>query len=152
MTSILALEVNANVGEYNGGFDDWLKHQKSDTSNTSGDQNSRISKGSPDDNHRTRSADRKQPQKLSYNEQRTLKLQKQELDALPERIEEIETELHQLQLEMADSTFYQQEEATIIECTERMKSLEENLEEAYRRWQELEKIMDKMSFYLETES
>ena len=78
-------------------------------------------------------------------------LQKQELDVLPERIEKLEAELHQLQLKMADSSFYQQDEAAIIKSTERMKALEENLEAAYLRWQELEKIIDEKSIFLETD-
>jgi len=148
VTSVLALEPNAKVGEYNGGYDDWLKHQKSYANELPENQDSLNSRRHPNNNHQ----DRKQPHKLSYNEKRTLHLQKQELDVLPERIENLETELHQLQLKMADSSFYQQDEAAIIKSTDRMKTLEENLEAAYSRWQELEKIIEEKSIYLESES
>lgn len=147
VTNVLALEANAEVGEYNGGYDDWLKHQKSDTNQSPENQAARNLKRHPNNNHR----DRRQTHKLSYNEKRTLHLQKQELDVLPERIEKLEAELHQLQLKMADSSFYQQDEAAIIRSKERMKTLEENLEAAYLRWQELEKIIDEKSIFLETE-
>ena len=147
VTSVLALEANAKVGEYNGGYDDWLKNQKSDTNQSPENQAARNLIRHPNNNHR----DRRQPHKLSYNEKRTLHLQKQELDVLPERIEKLEAELHQLQLKMADSSFYQQDEAAIIKSTERMKALEENLEAAYLRWQELEKIIDEKSIFLETD-
>lgn len=151
VTSVLALNGDAHVGEYNGGYDDWLKHQKSSSDGNSENQPSRNSRTSPGNNHWSTQMARKQLHKLSYNEQRTLQLQKKELEILPDRIEKLETELHQLQLEMADSSFYQQEEAAIIRSTERMKSLEEALEAAYLRWQELEKTMDEMSFFLENE-
>ena len=78
-----------------------------------------------------------------------MQLNKQELEVLPERIDRLEAELHQLQLEMSGSTFYQQEETTIVNAVERMKSLEEDLAASYLRWQELEKIVNEMSVFLE---
>lgn len=144
-TSVLSLEGNAQVEEYNGGYDDWLKHQKDNRVTNPQKENSRSPKTTAGHNGRATQMSRERSSKLSYNERRTLQLQKQELEQVPERIEKLEAELHRLQTEMASSSFYQQDEAAIIQSTERMKSLEDSLETAYKRWQELEKIMEEMS-------
>jgi len=152
VTSVLTLSGEAHVGEFNGGYDDWLKHHETDVSEDSEGSSDQKSKAHSNNNQREMQPDRKQsPYKLSYNEKRALQLNKQELEVLPERIERLEAELHQLQLEMAGSTFYQQEETTIVNAVERMKSLEDDLETSYLRWQELEKKVSEMSVFLESE-
>ena len=143
-TSVLSLEGNAQVEEYNGGYDDWLKHQKDNRVTNPPKETSRSPKTTAGPDGRAAQISLERSSKLSYNERRTLQLQKQELEEVPERIEKLEAELHWLQTEMASSSFYQQDEAAIIQSTERMKFLEDSLETAYTRWQELEKIMEEM--------
>ncbi len=69
---------------------------------------------------------------MTYKEQR-------ELESLPERIETLEAELAELHQRMADPAFYRQAPAAIISVSNRLQSLQKDVAEAYRRWEELEK-------------
>jgi ATP-binding cassette subfamily F protein uup len=68
---------------------------------------------------------------LTYKEQR-------ELAALPERIETLETELGQLHQTTADPAFYRQAPGEITRIKSRLESLQNEIAETYRRWEELE--------------
>jgi ATP-binding cassette subfamily F protein uup len=59
---------------------------------------------------------------------------------LPARIEEYESEIAALHREMAEPQFYLQPGATIAAEQARLKQLEEQLEAAYQRWEELEPL------------
>jgi ATP-binding cassette subfamily F protein uup len=69
--------------------------------------------------------------RLTYKEQR-------ELEALPGRIETLETELDELHQTTADPTFYRQPPEEIVRIKARLQSLEKDIAEAYLRWEELE--------------
>jgi ATP-binding cassette subfamily F protein uup len=69
--------------------------------------------------------------KLSYKEKR-------ELEALPARIEALESEQSELQARMAQADFYRQPGATITAALDRLEALGTELEECYGRWQSLE--------------
>ena len=69
--------------------------------------------------------------KLSYKDQR-------ELDALPGKIEQLETEQAQLQATMGDAGFYQQSHEQVNETLERLQAVEEELEACFGRWETLE--------------
>ncbi len=70
--------------------------------------------------------------KLSYNEQR-------ELEKLPILLEELEEKIVKLQTEIADPTFFQQEHNIIDKKLTELSQAEQELEEAFIRWEELEK-------------
>jgi ATP-binding cassette subfamily F protein uup len=69
--------------------------------------------------------------KLSYKE-------KHELEALPERIESLETQLGELQKKTADPTFYEQPGEEIACGLQQLAELETELGAAYERWEILE--------------
>ncbi len=68
---------------------------------------------------------------MTYKEQR-------ELEALPQRIEALEAELGELHQLTADPAFYRKAPAEIISVKSRLQSLQSDVAEAYRRWEELE--------------
>ncbi|MBE3039066.1 MAG: ABC transporter ATP-binding protein, partial [Chloroflexi bacterium] len=76
--------------------------------------------------------------KLTYKEQRALEAEKRELAELPERIEALESEQHALTAAMAAPAFYQRDSAEIALAANRLKQLEEELAQAFMRWEELE--------------
>ena len=78
--------------------------------------------------------------KLSYKEQRALEAQQKELAELPQRIEKLEADIHSLTAEMASPVFYQQDSAEITRVVEQLKSMQDELAQAYHRWEELEKL------------
>lgn len=70
--------------------------------------------------------------RLSYKESR-------ELEALPQRIETLETERDETVTVLSSPEFYARNDATqIASVTARLQTLERELEEAYERWEELE--------------
>ena len=77
-------------------------------------------------------------QKLTYKEQRLIDAQKRQLAEQPQRIESLEAEQHRLTSQMAEPAFYQQDSAEITRSANRLKELEEELAQAYLRWEELE--------------
>jgi ATP-binding cassette subfamily F protein uup len=77
--------------------------------------------------------------KLSYKEQRALESQKMELAELPRRIEKLEADIHSLTVEMSAPSFYQQNSTQITQVVNRLKEMQDELTQAYHRWEELER-------------
>ena len=125
VTSTLVFEGEGRIGEYVGGYSDW-QQQRPAPSSTEGEKE----RAAPAREAKRERAER--PRKRSYKEQR-------ELDALPERIEQLEAELAEVQQQLSDPAVYEQQGADgLAGLGERLKALEEALEAAYARWEELE--------------
>ena len=78
---------------------------------------------------RVGAADR--PRRLTFKE-------RQEIDALPQQIEALETEQHRLYQTMADTAIYQQGGDEVVRVSARLAEVERDLAEAYARWEQLE--------------
>ena len=126
-TSVLAFEGNGQVYEYIGGYDDWLRQRRPPSS----PQAEQAAIGSP---KREKSRPpQERLRKRTFNEQR-------ELEALPERIELLEREQAELHQKLADPEFYRQNSDEVRTFKRKLASLEQELEEAYIRWEALEAI------------
>jgi ABC transport system ATP-binding/permease protein len=118
-TSVLSLE-NGIVKEYNGGYDDYLRHQKPDTPTP-----------------KPQKSDKKEVVK----KQRSLSnSEKKELESLPELIEKLETEHTELVSNMSRPDYYQTSELTPERAASALARLEEKQEKAFARWEELEAL------------
>jgi len=133
VTSSLVMEGNGRVGDYVGGYTDWLRQRPIAQ---------RIAAAAA-------SAPRLTPQvaakpaapapvavepakrKLSYREQR-------ELEQLPARIEVLDGEIAGLTAQIQDPAFYRQPAEAVSAANARLSSLQSELEQAYARWQALE--------------
>ncbi|WP_022834832.1 ATP-binding cassette domain-containing protein [Salisaeta longa] len=127
VTRTLALEGDGQVGQYPGGYDDYLRQRPDPTPAGDGGDGSSAAA-------RTASAPakpKKQTKSLHYNESK-------ELAALPEKIEALEDEKAALEEEMADPAFYDQEAAAITDASKRLDALAQAIEDAYDRWATLE--------------
>ncbi len=122
VTSTLVLEGDGRIKEYAGGYDDWLQQRPEILPPTA-----KPSTARPEPKQQSLSRGRR----LSYKEQR-------EREALPQRIETLEAELGELHRAMADPAFYRKPSAEIVGVNSRLQSLEADVAEAYRRWEELE--------------
>lgn len=128
VTSSLVFEGNGRVVEYAGGYDDWL------TQRLDGDEQRQA----PSSQEKTEQKERPKKvkaAKLSYKEER-------ELEALPQRIEAMESEQQELYDRIADPAFYQQDPAGPAKANERLAALEMELAAAYSRWEELEQLAE----------
>ncbi len=128
VTSTLVFEGDGQIKEYDGGYDDWVR-QKSAQAASSNEERARDAK------KKTRNESADKPRKLTFNEQR-------ELEKLPARIEELETEQAALHEKMAAPTFYQQGGSEIAEATQRLEQLEAELSHVFERWELLEGLRD----------
>ncbi len=122
VTSTLVLEGEGRVGEYPGGYADWLQQRRA--------AESPAAKAAPAPPKREKPAG---PRKLTYNEAR-------ELQALPARIEALETEQQDLYTRMADANFHRLDPAEIAQLKERDAALPAELTVLYARWAELEQL------------
>ena len=122
VTSSLVFTGNGKVEEIIGGYDDWLEQKPAPRVNT-------------EKKPKTVAPVRKErPRKLTFKE-------KKELEELPLTIEILETEQAALHATLADPTFYQQGNSEkITAAQQRLEEVEQQLEAAYGRWQELEQI------------
>ena len=123
VTSTLVLEGEGRVKEYAGGYDDWLLQRQPE---------SPAPEPAPAKAKPARPP-QERPRRLTYKEQR-------ELETLPQRIEVLEAALGPLHQVMADPALYRQDPAEIIKTKNSLQSLEKDIAEAYRRWEELESL------------
>ena len=125
-TSVIAFEPDG-PREYVGGYSDWQRQRQ-----PIAEAAKPKPAGQPFVGQETASPPTK-PKKLSYKDQR-------ELEQLPQRIEQLETELAALHQTMAEPAFYQQPAETIAARQQEMKTLEATVAEAYARWEALEQL------------
>lgn len=128
VTSILVLEGNGRVEEYVGGYSNWIEHGGKLTS---------LDKPATDSSEATKAPPTAKPspsnsvtRKLSFKEQR-------ELDQLPEKIEEMELRLSQLETEIAEPGFYQQDHTVTEAKLKVLADLANELQASYERWETL---------------
>ncbi|HEY3278158.1 MAG TPA: ATP-binding cassette domain-containing protein [Syntrophorhabdaceae bacterium] len=128
VTSTIVFEGDGQLEEYVGGYDDWLRQRKSPAPEITPLKDEKPkSKRTP-----------KEKQKLSYKESK-------ELDALPPLIETLEEEKVRLQTTLSSPEFYAgRDMAKINSANDRLKRLEEELDEAYRRWEELDTLAGRL--------
>jgi ATP-binding cassette subfamily F protein uup len=122
-------EGGGRVVEYVGGYEDWLRQRGSEPAAPAPKQAKPRKPRQP----KPAAAPKPKPAKLSYKDQR-------ELEALPARIEALESEQDGLHAAMADPAFYQQDKAAIAAAKQRAEVLERELSEAYQRWEALEEF------------
>lgn len=125
VTSVLVFEGEGRVGEYIGGYADWFalseQNKKTEAARVAAET---VKKEKP------KSAPAK---KLSYKEQR-------ELEQLPERIEQLETLQSELTAQIGSADFYKQSQDKVAEVLERVNTVEQELAQAYSRWDELDAL------------
>ena len=139
VTSTFSFEGGGRVQEYIGGYGDWLRQT---ASQTRAQRATKDTKEKAEEDRRAASAaalsvaldpvsEPPRKRRLSYKEQR-------ELDAMPERIEALESEQRQLNATVAGPDFYKETADRIHTALARAETLQQELSEAYRRWDELE--------------
>ena len=123
VSSTLVLTGDGTVREFVGGYDDWLNQAAAEsTAALQAAQKASPEKGKPQ---------KEKVRKLSFNDQR-------ELEALPERIAAIEKEQAALHARLADPDFYRSAGGEVAVLNARLAGLEQELEAAFLRWDELE--------------
>jgi ATP-binding cassette subfamily F protein uup len=123
VSSTLVLEGEGQVGEYIGGYTDWLR-QRPEARRL---QAEKVTAAAPVAVAEPAKAKRK----LSYKDAR-------ELEQLPVRIEQLEADIAAKTAAMNDPGFYQQDNAAILRANDALAAVQAELDAAYARWSELD--------------
>ena len=124
VTSTFAFEGNGAIHEYDGGYDDYVRQRPdspADESTASTDK---------ERGRKPKAAKASKPAKLSYRE-------REELDGLPDRIEQLETRQTELHVSMADPEFFKQPGDAVAKAAAEIESISTELEQLVERWEEL---------------
>jgi len=126
VSSTLVLEGDGRVGEYIGGYSDWLRQRT--PSGATADAPTRTSAPVPAPSPAPAAVAKR---KLSFKDQR-------ELELLPTRIEQLEAAVAEHTAAMNEPAFFQQSSAAIIQANDALARLQAELDAAYARWAELD--------------
>jgi len=121
VTSTLVMEGKGQVGEYVGGYSDWLR-QRPDPAPPS---------VTPETTKPKPARKKPTPAKLSYKLAR-------ELEQLPEKVEALEAEIERIGERLNDPDFYRQAPEEIARINAKARDLQQELDQAYQRWEALE--------------
>jgi len=124
VTSTFVFEGNGVIGDYVGGYQDWLR-QKS------------LPKPAVSTTKEIKEV--KAKKKPSTSRKLTNKEQK-ELESLPASIEALEKEQASIAAQLADPAFYQKEPALFNKAREKLEQIEQDHARAFSRWEELEAL------------
>jgi ATP-binding cassette subfamily F protein uup len=123
VSSTLVLEGEGRIGEYVGGYTDWLRQRPAA-------QPAAPSAGKPVANV-TSPSQAAAKRKLSFKDQRAL-------ERLPAHIEQLESEIAAQATAMNEPAFFQQDSIAIVQANQKLAALQAELEAAYARWAELD--------------
>ncbi len=124
VTSTLVFEENGRVSEYAGGYDDWLLQRPEPKEAPRSGKKGRGKSGQKPKPVKAR--------KLGFNEKR-------EFEGLPQRISVLESEQQRLYGASADPLFYKKGKEEALKIKTRLAEVEREIEQAYLRWEELDK-------------
>jgi ATP-binding cassette subfamily F protein uup len=127
VSSTLVLEGNGQIGEYVGGYSDWLRQRPAAAAELA----AAVAKPGLVRNEPTPAAPAAPKRKLSFKDAR-------ELEQLPARIETLENDIAARSAAMNEPSFFQQDSATIIKANEALAKVQTELDAAYARWTELD--------------
>jgi len=125
VTSTIVFEGDARVIEYAGGYDDWLIQKPK-----------RKEPPSPQKNESKKIRQKPRPHKpakLGY-------MQKRELNDLPQKIDTLESRQKELFEALSDPLFYKKGKEEIARVKAHLDHVENEIETAYLRWEELDNI------------
>jgi ATP-binding cassette subfamily F protein uup len=124
VTSTLVFEGDGHIGEYVGGYEDWLKQRA--TQSAPAEKPTAIE--APKPRGRT-----ERPRKFLNREQR-------ELDELPALLERLEVEHAEIAARLANPETYQRDPGSIPGIQAELADNEARTMQAYARWEELEAL------------
>jgi len=125
VSSTLVLEGDGKIGEYVGGYTDWLRQRPAPSAAAPRAADPKVTAAPT----AVPASDAKR--KLSYKDAR-------ELEQLPARIEALETDIAARTDAMNDPDFFKQDNATVMKANEALAKLQSELDNAYARWAELD--------------
>ncbi len=125
VTQVIAFEGNGVLDEFGGGYDDWLRFN----------QQKKIKSATPDKAAKSKTVTIKPTntaQELNTKE-------KKELETLPSTIEQLENQLSEIHLLLADVDIYKNDAEQVKQLQAKIRVLESEIASKMERWDVLEK-------------
>jgi ATP-binding cassette subfamily F protein uup len=126
VTSTLVFEGGGRVGDYVGGYADWLRQRAQPKPPARAEKPAEIPAAPP-------KAPSPKPRKLTARERK-------ELDGLPARIEALEKEQAEITARLADPALYRRDPSAFAQARARLEESEREHAAAFARWEELEPL------------
>ena len=120
VTETLVFEGNGQIGEYAGGYDDWLQQR-------AGARDQKSADVRPSD-----------PRPSTAKKRKLSNKEREDLKNLPKKIEQLEAELAELNQKLNAPDFYRSPADEIKAVTERAGIVSAEMDAAFTRWAELE--------------
>jgi ATP-binding cassette subfamily F protein uup len=132
-TSLLVFEGDGKISDYTGGYDDWQKEKAIRAKEAANAAEAEKNRARAASEAVTAGGDAtaKKAKKLNNKE-------RAELEALPAKIETLETEQAAMTAQLADPVFFKKAGPEVGKATSRLHEIEAELAKAYARWSELE--------------
>ena len=134
VTSLIVFEGGGAVNEYVGGYSDWSRKGGQLINFDNAEPLSQAKKVASDAGSTNHKIARKN-KKLSYKEKR-------ELEAQPALIEQLELQQSELETLISQPDFYHNDSDTVQQTLKQVASVQTQLEQAYQRWEQLEKLQN----------
>lgn len=125
VTSTLVLEGDGVVGEYAGGYDDWLVQRKK-----------------PIEVEEKKAAKSQKSKSEKPKLKRLTYMQKRQLENLPDEIDALEARIVRLHEKMSEPEFYKQPGEVIAKTQSRLDELESSLSQSYDLWEKLAAMIE----------
>jgi ATP-binding cassette subfamily F protein uup len=139
VTSTLVFEGDGKITEYAGGYSDYRRqlaaNQDEQARRTEGQKPKSTSKTGQSGDVSVDEAQPTRPQRLSYQQQRALKL-------LPDKIEKLQTEIHDLENQLADPALFGRDPHGFEKITRSIAHATAELRLAEDQWLELAAMQD----------
>ena len=125
VTSTIVFEAQGVINEYIGGYSDWLRQRRT--------IQPAVAKQSA------------QQPKAQANKKKLSYKQQQLLDSLPKKIAALETQLSTIHDQISNAEFYTGDQQQINKVLADAQQIEQELEQAYVQWDELESLQETYS-------
>jgi ATP-binding cassette subfamily F protein uup len=131
VTSTFVFEGEGRIGEYTGGYEDWIR-QRRELDNVASMSIAATAVG-----------DAPKPGKTEKG-RKFLNREQKELDELPAKIQELETRQAELSERLADPALYQSKDGEFQKVERELHQLHQTIEKTMARWEELEALRSQL--------
>jgi ABC transport system ATP-binding/permease protein len=131
VTSVYVLNGSGDVDEFVGGYTDWMSHVDQEKQN----KPAIVVKKTEAVSKQEKPVTTAKKKKLSFKEQ-------QELEKLPQLIDELEVKQVALTEQISSPSFYKKDPLVVAKTLDELKAIEVKLEQVFARWNELEALTE----------
>ncbi|MDP3293916.1 MAG: ATP-binding cassette domain-containing protein, partial [Nevskia sp.] len=130
VTRTFVYEGGGRIGEYVGGYEDWLRQRKEVSFTAVRPEPKKVE-----------AVKLEAPKPVAAAPVATLNSkEKRELDQLPKQIEKLEIEQRELGLKLSDPKYFQTQREQALATQARLAIIDQELVKAYARWEQLEAL------------